>query len=51
MTINAYEMADAIAYELGKDGIWKAVSNGLGEIAFENEDGDRFKITVETEDE
>lgn len=45
------EMAAAIAFELGKDGVWKADFDGLGEILFENENGERFLITVESQDE
>jgi len=50
-SMSADAMAEAIAYELSKDGIWKAEFDGLGEIKFENEDGERFLITVEQLDE
>ena len=44
--MDADDMASAIAYELGSDGRWKAQFDGLGEILFENEEGEKFLITV-----
>lgn len=45
--MTADEMAGAIAFELSRDGIWKAEFDGLGEIKFENEHGEEFLITIE----
>lgn len=40
------EMACAIAYELDRDP-WKAEGLDIGEIEFINEDGEKFRLTVE----
>lgn len=43
--MSVYEMAAAIAYELGADGVWSAKVDG-DEITFTNEDGEHFLIVV-----
>ena len=48
--MDAWNAAAAIAYELNK-GQWKAEHDGMDEIVFTNEDGERFKLIVESIDE
>jgi hypothetical protein len=40
------EMAEALAFALNEPECWKATAN-WGDIEFTNEDGEKFRLTVE----
>lgn len=47
LRVPSWSAAEAIAWALDGEGDWKAEHDGLGEIIFTDESGQRFRITVD----